>query len=136
MRVFVEDQVSTNWFLRAMGNSIDVQQISRYHQRLTVILNKFEIQSHIATSSLLIQVLEKQKQMSNEIKQERNGVKNAAKRITDKHIRAKMNEGFSERRRSIRFSPRAGSYRASKKPPKKITRKGGRHTANLNSKFD
>ena len=43
MYVFVEEQVSTNVFLRMIGNAIDMRQIKRYHERLTITLDKFEV---------------------------------------------------------------------------------------------
>lgn len=43
MRVFVEEQVSKNMFFRLMSNTIDMRQINRYHERLAIILEKFEV---------------------------------------------------------------------------------------------
>ena len=43
MRAFVEDQVSTNVVFRLMGNAIDMRQIDKYHQRLTITFEKFEV---------------------------------------------------------------------------------------------
>ena len=43
MLVFVEQQVSTNFFLRMMGNAIDMRQINKYHERLAITLDKFEV---------------------------------------------------------------------------------------------
>ena len=43
MREFIEEQVSTNTFFRMMSNAIDVRQINKYHQRLTIIFDKFEV---------------------------------------------------------------------------------------------
>lgn len=43
MHAFIEEQVSTNVFLRMIGNAIDMRQINKYHQRLTITFDKFEV---------------------------------------------------------------------------------------------
>lgn len=43
MLVFIEEQASTNIFLRVMYDSIDTQKMNRYYQRLTIIFDKFEV---------------------------------------------------------------------------------------------
>jgi len=125
MLVFVEEQASTNLFIRMMYGSIDTQQIDRYHQRLTIIFDKFEIQSQITTNHLLVQLLEKQKEVYNQM-QHINDVKNIdAKRVTDKHSKVTATKGTSSRT-SICVSSTlrsAGSNKARKKPVKKATRK-------------
>ena len=45
MLIFVETQVSANLFLRIIGGSIDRRKINRYRERLTIILDKFEVLS-------------------------------------------------------------------------------------------
>jgi len=123
---FLEEQVSTNVFFRMMGNAIDMQQINRYHQRLTITLDKFEIQSNISTNLLLVQLLEKQKEMSNQIYQG-TGIKNTvAKR--DHNFKAKVNKGSTGLHK--------GLDRATKKTVKKVVRKAGQHTPNSSSRID
>jgi len=124
-------------FIRMVSGSLDTRRISRCHERLAIALDKFEIQSKISADRLLLDVLEKQKELSNQI-QHKNEVKQVPKRVVDNDSRTKTDKGAAERMPArvsstpLRAKNVAGSNKArTKKTVQKNTRK-----ATINSEVD
>ncbi|KAF8805488.1 hypothetical protein BYT27DRAFT_7192510 [Phlegmacium glaucopus] len=95
MLVYVKEQASANIFLRIIHRkTIDMRVINRYHERLTIIVDKFSIQTHITSDTMLVRMLEEQKQWSNQI-QHRNArgrTKKPVGKITRKAGKKSMNK--------------------------------------------
>ena len=141
MLAFVEEQVSTNIFIRAICNASYMRRINRYRQQLKIAFDKFnvrlrplahinlhpminsQIQSGITTNRLLLQVLQEQDQLSDKI-QHGNGIKKvAAKRVAHGKPRPKTKKGETK---SIQpsHSEQSGSEKTkATRVSEKITRK-------------